>query len=176
VWRGADGFLRRFGCFRSFQRSFGDNNGATMVTSRADISQESSRERSKSDEGKASLDAGNDVSTCSAEIAASFAVYLADHQWTSLKRRTVDLPFEIYSIIAGFLTGDSKFGTAANLNIVSKAMRQETLPALYETVLYDRGNPSSWRNEGYQYTRSVVCGVLLVLSDNILFSGSWSFQ
>jgi hypothetical protein len=55
-------------------------------------------------------------------------------------------------------------------------MRQETLPTLYETVLYDRSNPSGWRNEGYQYTRSVVCGGLLVLSDNVLFSGFWSFQ
>lgn len=110
------------------------------------------------------------------KLPKTFGDGLANRHWASLKLKTVDLPFEIYSIIAGFLTGDSKFGTAANLNIVSKAMRQETLPTLYETVLYDRGNPSSWRNEGYQYTKSVIGGVSLVLSDNVLFSGFWSFQ
>jgi hypothetical protein len=70
-----------------------------------------------------------------------------------LVQTTPHLPFEIYSVISGHLVGNSMFGTAANLNLVCKAIHLETLPTLYETLLCDRCIPKSWENKGFRYTK-----------------------
>jgi hypothetical protein len=53
---------------------------------------------------------------------------------TPLLQNIPQLPVELFAVITEFLIGDLAFGTAANLNVVSKAVRSETLPILYETV------------------------------------------
>jgi hypothetical protein len=46
----------------------------------------------------------------------------------------LQIPVELFSVIGGFLAGDLCFGTLANLNVASKAVMEETLPVLYETI------------------------------------------
>ncbi|KAJ9091793.1 hypothetical protein QFC21_007096 [Naganishia friedmannii] len=47
------------------------------------------------------------------------------------------IPVEMYSVIAEILAGDQAFGTLANLNLANHAIRDETLPVLFETLLFD---------------------------------------
>jgi hypothetical protein len=63
-------------------------------------------------------------------------------------------------IIAEFVIGDYAFGTAANLNLASRTVRQETLPVLYETVCLDvidsQEPPKSVEySPGFRYTKYV---------------------
>lgn len=46
------------------------------------------------------------------------------------------LPVELLVIIAEILLADTCFGTLANLNLASSLVHQETLSALYETVIW----------------------------------------
>jgi hypothetical protein len=57
---------------------------------------------------------------------------------TSLTDNTTpDLPADVFGVIAEFLAGSFAFGTLASLNVISKSIRDETLPVLYETFLMD---------------------------------------
>jgi hypothetical protein len=44
------------------------------------------------------------------------------------------LPYEIYTVIGEWLTADNALRTLAHLNQASKAVREETLPVLCETM------------------------------------------
>jgi hypothetical protein len=69
------------------------------------------------------------------------------------------LPYDVFTIIADFLVGEPplelyQLDTLANLNRVSKAIHELTLPYLYERVDYTddlhiiaatwNGNPKGW--------------------------------
>jgi hypothetical protein len=62
-------------------------------------------------------------------------------------------------VIGEILIGDFAFCTAANLNLASHAIRQETLPVLYETVHHkyveSKVQPSVEFSPGYRYTKYV---------------------
>lgn len=45
------------------------------------------------------------------------------------------LPVELFGVIGEFLSGDLCFGTLANLNAACRAVQEETLPVLYETLV-----------------------------------------
>jgi hypothetical protein len=49
------------------------------------------------------------------------------------KSKTPQLPVEIFGVIAEHLIGQHAFGSTANLNRISRAVHQETLPVLYES-------------------------------------------
>jgi hypothetical protein len=57
------------------------------------------------------------------------------------------LPVELIGVIAEHLIGGHAFGTVASLNLASKAIRRETLPVLYETLLLEHC-------KGLEYYRS----------------------
>lgn len=76
-------------------------------------------------------------------------------------RKVLRLPLKLIATIAEFLIGDFAFGTAANLNVTSQAVREETLPVLYETLCLDRMNADVYllreeSNPGFKYTKYVA--------------------
>jgi hypothetical protein len=48
------------------------------------------------------------------------------------------LPTELVAVIAEFLAGDLALGSLAQLNLTTRAIHQETLPVLFETVTFDK--------------------------------------
>jgi hypothetical protein len=79
---------------------------------------------------------------------------------------------ELLVIVAEFLVGDFAFGTAANLNVTSQAVRQETLPILYETLCLDRVNPKTYLLKkrkkviaGLEHTKYLCLEYLPVIAD-----------
>ncbi|KAJ9098437.1 hypothetical protein QFC20_005956 [Naganishia adeliensis] len=48
-----------------------------------------------------------------------------------------DIPLDVLGVISEFLAGDLAFGTLASLNVANHGIREETLPILYETVVFD---------------------------------------
>lgn len=50
---------------------------------------------------------------------------------------TRPLTSEMHCIIAGFLAADNALLALANYNIANRQVHQATLPALYETVVWD---------------------------------------
>ncbi|KAJ9120574.1 hypothetical protein QFC22_002503 [Naganishia vaughanmartiniae] len=53
------------------------------------------------------------------------------------------LPLELLINIAGFVAGNDSYGTLLNLSLMSKRLRKETIPTLYETII--------WNSKGYLY-------------------------
>ncbi|KAJ9092576.1 hypothetical protein QFC19_008684 [Naganishia cerealis] len=51
-------------------------------------------------------------------------------------RTDIELPLERYGLIAEFLIGDQAFGSLANLSLVNRSVHAETLPVLYDTVVF----------------------------------------
>lgn len=79
---------------------------------------------------------------------------------------------ELLVTVTEFLVGDFAFGTAANLNVTSQAVRQETLPILYETLCLDRVNPKTYLlkkrkkvNAGLEHAKYVFLVYLTVVAD-----------
>jgi hypothetical protein len=69
------------------------------------------------------------------------------HICYSLCQTTSRLPLELYVLIAEHLAGDHAFGTAAQLNCVSKAVHAETSSVLWESVYLDNYSWSRWERE-----------------------------
>jgi hypothetical protein len=69
------------------------------------------------------------------------------------------LPYDIFAEITKILIDDGCYRTAANLNEASRAIREETLFALYETlVVYDETKLDKALQVGatfFKYTKSV---------------------
>lgn len=68
------------------------------------------------------------------------------------------LPAEIFSIIGGFLAGDLCFRTLADLNVASRAINEETLAVLYDTIILKWSNNVSDvlkgdKGKGWKYVR-----------------------
>ncbi|KAJ9092969.1 hypothetical protein QFC20_007237 [Naganishia adeliensis] len=55
----------------------------------------------------------------------------------STSAATLNFPAELLVMVSEFLAGDLCFGTIANLNAASWTVHQETLPVLYETMIWD---------------------------------------
>jgi hypothetical protein len=79
----------------------------------------------------------------------------------------IDLPIEVYGTIADLLAGDQAFGTLASLNLTSRAVREETLPVLFETLLFDDYvELAQWMRKrshvpiGFRHTKCVLSGFL----------------
>jgi hypothetical protein len=70
---------------------------------------------------------------------------ITDRIISGLQSRVPHLPVEIYGVIAEHLIGQHAFGTAANINILSKAVHGETSPVLWETVIIERAYDDRWR-------------------------------
>jgi hypothetical protein len=49
-----------------------------------------------------------------------------------------DMPPEILGVVSEFLAGQHSFGSLASLNVASRAIHEETLSVLYETLLLDK--------------------------------------
>jgi hypothetical protein len=73
-----------------------------------------------------------------------------------------DLPVEILAVIAEHLIGQHAFGTAASINILSKAVHRETLPVLYESFFFEHYKHLPYYEDGkrlpdpLRYTKSVM--------------------
>lgn len=52
-------------------------------------------------------------------------------------QKTPDLPVTVFAVIAEHLIGQHAFKTAANLNLVCKAVHLETLSILFESFFFD---------------------------------------
>jgi hypothetical protein len=48
------------------------------------------------------------------------------------------LPTELVVVIAEFLAGDLALGSLAQLNLATRAIHEETLPVLFETVAFEK--------------------------------------
>lgn len=72
------------------------------------------------------------------------------------------MPVELFGVVAEHLIGDHAFVTTASLNMTCQAVRQETLPILWETVFCQPGGRvGSQGNDdappvNLKYTKSVV--------------------
>lgn len=70
----------------------------------------------------------------------------------------LQLPTELIVIIAEFLAGSFAYESLANLNVATRAIWEETLPVLYETVVWETER-RWWIHEGgyiprgWSYTR-----------------------
>lgn len=49
------------------------------------------------------------------------------------------MPLEILLNIAGFMAGANNYGTLLNFSLVSKLIREEVKPVLYETMWFAEG-------------------------------------
>lgn len=68
------------------------------------------------------------------------------------------LPLEIFGLIAEHLTGDHAFGSAACVNLLSRAVHQETSPMLWESVYIDNYDWGNWEDQlpaNLRYTKHV---------------------
>lgn len=61
----------------------------------------------------------------------------ADFRTTLSFCQNIDIPLDVFGVMSEFLAGDNAVGTLASLNLANRAIREETLPVLYETVLLD---------------------------------------
>jgi hypothetical protein len=61
-----------------------------------------------------------------------------------------DLSVDVITVIAEHLAGLYAFGTLASLHLANHAVRQETLPVLYETVLMDDVEKLPYYKDGTQ--------------------------
>jgi hypothetical protein len=50
------------------------------------------------------------------------------------------MPLEILLNIAGFVAGSNNYGTLLNFSLVSKLIREEIKPVLYETMWFTDSN------------------------------------
>lgn len=69
-----------------------------------------------------------------------------------------DLPAEIFGLIAEHLVGQHSFGTAAALNVLSRAVHSETSPVVWETIVYDSRVCEAWEERpppNLRYTKYV---------------------
>jgi hypothetical protein len=68
------------------------------------------------------------------------------------------LPTELIVVIGEFLAGSFAYGSLANLNAATRAVHEETLPVLFDTVVWD-DDKKWWIHEkgrvpdGWKYTR-----------------------
>ncbi|KAJ9100756.1 hypothetical protein QFC19_005495 [Naganishia cerealis] len=74
------------------------------------------------------------------ELSASKAYTLANLRLTPSIRvqSPASLPLELLSNVAGFIAGGNNYGTLINFSLMSNRMWQETLPTLFETVVWNR--------------------------------------
>jgi hypothetical protein len=68
------------------------------------------------------------------------------------------MPLEILLNIAGFVAGANHYGTLLNFSLVSKLIREEVKPVLYETMWFtdSRGVPAdmgSKRHPEYKFVK-----------------------
>ncbi|KAJ9105517.1 hypothetical protein QFC21_001888 [Naganishia friedmannii] len=69
------------------------------------------------------------------------------------------LPLELLMNIAGFVAGNNSYGTLLNFSLLSKRLRAETIPTLYETIIWSskgKSDPSvhSRKLSNYRHTNS----------------------
>jgi hypothetical protein len=94
------------------------------------------------------------------------------------------LPVKLIAIIAEHLIGDHAFGTTASLNLVSRAVRTETLPILFETLLLEPDGVEQYHScspadlpVGFQHTKyaasiwSIRHGLTPLTFRRFLFTG-----
>lgn len=87
------------------------------------------------------------------------------------------LPTELIVTIAELLAGDLALGSVAKLNLACRAIHQETLPVLFDTVVWGKTNSQWWIHrqgrepKGWKWTRfvrSVARGNMLTFSRRYL--------
>lgn len=69
---------------------------------------------------------------------------------TSTQTRQI-LPTELIVTVSQFLSATDALGSVARLNRISRAVHEETLRVLYETVMWD--GKGGCVSEGWRYTR-----------------------